>query len=134
MFRRAPSRGGRGSRDAVDSMVVFWGGADFFVLLFFSIYFLFFERTRPAASMRPPCLIYLSTSKINKCLRVVRLIISVFLSLHDLDRSLGRYVRPYTETRQPIRPKDPPFQGREENVVRLTLGWVIDRSFTPIAH
>ena len=32
---------------------------DFFVFLsrFFS-----FERTRPAASMRPPCLIYLSTS------------------------------------------------------------------------
>ena len=24
--------------------------------------FFFFERTRPAASMRPPCLIYLSTS------------------------------------------------------------------------
>ena len=28
---------------------------------FFSCFF-FFERTRPAASMRPPCLIYLSTS------------------------------------------------------------------------
>ena len=37
------------------------GGADFSVFFFFSIFF-FFERTRPAASMRPPCLIYLSTS------------------------------------------------------------------------
>ena len=36
------------------------GGADFFVC-FFSIFF-FFERTRPAASTRPPSLIYLSTS------------------------------------------------------------------------
>ena len=25
--------------------------------------FVFFKRTRPAASMRPPCLIYFSTSK-----------------------------------------------------------------------
>ena len=31
------------------------GGADFFVFRFF-----FFGHTRPAASMRPPCLIYLS--------------------------------------------------------------------------
>ena len=31
----------------------------------------------------------------------------VSLGPHDLDRSLGRHVRPYTETRQPIRPKDP---------------------------
>ena len=31
------------------------GGADFFVFFFPS---LFFERTRPAASMMPPCLIY----------------------------------------------------------------------------
>ena len=36
------------------------GGADFSVNFFFR--FFFFERTRPAASMRPPCLIYLSTS------------------------------------------------------------------------
>ena len=31
----------------------------------------------------------------------------VSLGPRDLDRSLGRHVRPYTETRQPIRPKDP---------------------------
>ena len=37
------------------------GGADFFSVFFFPRFF-FFERTRPAASMRPPCLIYLSTS------------------------------------------------------------------------
>ena len=39
------------------------GAAGFFAVLFYfySSYF-FFERTRPAASMRQPCLIYLSTS------------------------------------------------------------------------
>ena len=36
------------------------GGAEFSVF-FFSICFVF-ERTRPAASMRSPCLIYLTTS------------------------------------------------------------------------
>ena len=36
------------------------GGADFFSVFFFRFCF-FFERTRPAASMKPPCLIYLST-------------------------------------------------------------------------
>ena len=35
--------------------------------------------------------------------------------------------------RTPNIPKIPPFQGGE-NVVRLTLGWVIDRSFTPAAQ
>ena len=39
------------------------GGADIFSVCFSSIIF-FFERTRPAASMRPPCLICLSSSKI----------------------------------------------------------------------
>ena len=37
------------------------GGAIFFVFLFFT-FFVFFERTRPAESMRPSCLIHLSTS------------------------------------------------------------------------
>ena len=37
------------------------GAADFSCFFFFRFSF-FFERTRPAASMRPPCLIYLSTS------------------------------------------------------------------------
>ena len=39
------------------------GAAEFFVVLFFRFFF-FFERTRPAASMSPPCLIYFSTSNI----------------------------------------------------------------------
>ena len=34
------------------------GGADFFVF-FFSDFYFFFEHARPAASMRPPWLIYL---------------------------------------------------------------------------
>ena len=42
----------------------------------------------------------------------------VSLGPQDLDRSLGRHVRPYTETRQPIRPKHPAVQGGE-NVRRL---------------
>ena len=50
VFRRAPPRGGCGRRAAVDFVVCFgWGG-------FFRVFFLdffFFERTRPAASMRP---------------------------------------------------------------------------------
>ena len=40
------------------------GAAGFFRVVFFV--FLFFERTLPAASTRPPCLIYLSTSTIHK--------------------------------------------------------------------
>ena len=51
MFRRAPFRGGRGRRTAVDIVVCLgWGE---FSCVFFSILF-FFERTRPTASMRPP--------------------------------------------------------------------------------
>ena len=36
------------------------GGVDFLLFSFFQIFF--FERTRPTASMRPPCLIHISTS------------------------------------------------------------------------
>ena len=50
VFRRAPSRGGRGRQAAVDFMVYFdWGG--FLREVFFRFFFAF-ERTRPAASMR----------------------------------------------------------------------------------
>ena len=58
VFRRAPL-------EVVAVAGLLWiswcvlGGAIFFV--FFSVLF-FFERTRPAASMRPPCLINLCTS------------------------------------------------------------------------
>ena len=57
VFFRAPSRCGRGRRAAVGFVVCFrWVGISFFFRFFF------FERTRPAASMRTPCLIYLSAS------------------------------------------------------------------------
>ena len=60
VFRRMPSRGGRGRRAAaVDFLVCFRCGG-FFRALFF--HFFSFERRRPTASMGPPCLIYLSTS------------------------------------------------------------------------
>ena len=39
-----------------------WGAAGFSRVLFSFNFPFFFDRTRPAASMRPPCLIYLSTS------------------------------------------------------------------------
>ena len=42
----------------------------------------------------------------KKCLRV-SYYKHIYLGPQDLDRSLGRHVRPYTETRQPIRPEDP---------------------------
>ena len=38
------------------------GRADFFLCFFFFRFVFFFERTRPAARMRPPCWIHLSTS------------------------------------------------------------------------
>ena len=46
------------------------------------------------------------------------------------------WVGTYDRIRRPVNryvPKIPPFQGGE-NVIRLTLGWVIDRSFTPVAQ
>ena len=52
LFHRMPSRVARGGRAAVDFVVCFgWGG--FFRVFFFRPFF-YFERTRPAASMRPP--------------------------------------------------------------------------------
>ena len=50
----AVSRCGRGRRAAVDFVVCGCGG------IFLCVFF--FERKRPAASMRPPCVIYLSNS------------------------------------------------------------------------
>ena len=57
---RAPSPGGRVRWADVGFVVCFRWGEIFFLVFFFR--FFFFERTRPAASMRPPCLIYRSTS------------------------------------------------------------------------
>ena len=56
VFRRAVSRWSR-SPSCCGFVVCFgWGGFSYFLQYFF------FETTRPAASMRPPCLIHLSTS------------------------------------------------------------------------
>ena len=52
---------GFGRRAVVDFVVCFGRGG----ISFFSRFF-FFERTRPAASMRPPYLIYLSTSTLHR--------------------------------------------------------------------
>ena len=61
VFRRAPSRGGRGRRAAVDYVVCFrW--AYFFVFIFVFDFFVFLARTRPAACMGPRCLIYFPIS------------------------------------------------------------------------
>ena len=58
VFRRAPSRGGRGCRAAVHVVVCF--ACDGISRVFCFVFF--FKRTRPVASMRPPCVIYLSSS------------------------------------------------------------------------
>ena len=56
----SPSRGGSGRPAAVDFVVCFGcGGISFFFSCFFSSNA---HDQAPAASMRPPCLIYLSTS------------------------------------------------------------------------
>ena len=61
------------------------GGGDCFVFRVFFFRIFFFERTRPAASMRPPRLIYLSTS-----IEAVRdLFPAVFLRLASCTRSSG---------------------------------------------
>ena len=60
---------------------------------------------------------------INMSPWVPRIWIEVCVGTYDrIRRPVNRYV-----------PKIPPFQGGE-NVIRLTLGWVIDRSFTPVAQ
>ena len=59
VFRCTPSRSGRVRRATVDFVVSFgWGGNSCYFVVFF------FKRTRPAASMRPPCLVYLSTVRV----------------------------------------------------------------------
>ena len=59
VFRRTPSTGDRRRRASGDFIVCFGcGGISFFSWYIFSSN----ERARPAASTRPPCLIYLSAS------------------------------------------------------------------------
>ena len=56
----------------------------------------------------------------------------VSLGPQDLDRSwVGTYDRIRRTVNRNVA-KMSPFQG--ENVIVLTLGWVIDRSFTPVAQ
>ena len=43
-------------------MLTSWGGLNAAAFRFFFFVFFLFERTGPAPIMRPPCLIYLSTS------------------------------------------------------------------------
>ena len=68
VFDCTPSRGGRGRRATVD----IFHGVFFQCLVVFRVFFrfLYFERTRPTASTRQPCLMYLSTSKIIRAKRV----------------------------------------------------------------
>ena len=60
VFHCTPSRGGRGRQAAVD----IFRGVFFQRLVGFRFFFrfLYFECTRPTASTRQPCLMYLSTS------------------------------------------------------------------------
>ena len=95
MLCRAPSRGGRGCRAAADFRPCFGCGVFFRVIFAFSIFF--FERARPAASMRPPCFMYLSTSTrvrtgchyliILSCLSVCMCNIRVFYGLPNVYES-----------------------------------------------
>ena len=62
VFRCTPSWDGRDRRAAMDFVACFWWDGFFRVFCYFFVFFFSFERIRPAASMRPPCLIYLSTS------------------------------------------------------------------------
>ena len=61
VFRRKPSRVGRGRQAAVDFVVSFGCGGIVRDIFFLDFSF-FFEGTGPAASRRPSCLIYLSNS------------------------------------------------------------------------
>ena len=60
---------------------MFWVGL-IFSCFFFPMFFLF-ERTRPAASVRPPCLIYLSTSTgvLTGCHYLISLSVCVSVSV-----------------------------------------------------
>ena len=61
---------------------VCWVGRDFFVCFCFRSFF-FFERTRPAASMKQPCLIHLSASTGVRtgCHYLIRLSVCVSVSV-----------------------------------------------------
>ena len=60
VFPRMRPRVGRGRQAAVDFVVCFGCGG--FFRFFLKEFLFYFERTQPAASMRPAFLVYLSTS------------------------------------------------------------------------
>ena len=71
--------------------------------------FFFFEHTRPAASMRPPCLIYLSTSIEGRVLDIFVVLVYAVCSknfyvldfcdhIHDLKSSSLAIFTRYTRT------------------------------------
>ena len=72
-----------------------------------SVPFLHTSAIRHLASSRTRVRIPLRTFLFKELLARASYYKHVSLGPQDLDRSLGRHVRPYTETRQPIRPKDP---------------------------
>lgn len=59
--RHTPSRGGGGGRDPP---IFLWCVFNVAVCHVFIVRFCFIERTRPASSLGPPCLIYLSTTTV----------------------------------------------------------------------
>ena len=69
------------------------GGASFFSFFLCFFDFFFFERTRPAASMRPSCLIYLSTS--NTIVRPSRTCTQMLLVSVELTDGLLILARSY---------------------------------------
>ena len=95
-----------------------FGGSDF--LCFFFLVFLFFDRTRPTASMRPPCLIYLSTSmvltndkkKSHNC-PPSSYVLEESRAITDSSRDTS-YI---TESASPSLTSDVAVSGRQETVV-----------------
>ena len=70
------------------------GGASFFSFFLCFFDFFFFERTRPAASMRPSCLIYLSTSNTivrpsRTCTQMLLVSVELMACSYLLDRMIS---------------------------------------------
>ena len=73
---------------------VFWVRRDF-VFRFLFVFFLRTQRTRPAASMRPSCLIYLSTSTGVRtgCHYLISMSVSVCLCVRRCVCNIRRFSR-----------------------------------------
>ena len=133
VFHPTSSRGGPGRRVAVDFVVCSGCGGIFCVF--------FLQRTRSAASMKPPCRIYLST-RIYTYTSQVPCTCYMYephpahptrpngVLLHHAKIHKSRNVQ---TAKRRTDTKGKHCQG-DRSVIRLTLGWVIDRSFTPVAQ